>query len=163
MSSAIIGFGAIGQALARAFARKNIQVAVAGRRTPEAIAPQAKAIGPTVTASSLQDALKAQIVILAVPFGLQNELAKAADWRGKIVIDAEVAADDDGRRIDYPGLVGHASHGHSRPHRLRREQGGAAFLRRYLGCRIRGSRHSRQHAQPGVTDTPILDSRSATR
>jgi predicted dinucleotide-binding enzyme len=87
MSSAIIGFGAIGQALARAFARKNIQVSVASRRPPEAIAPQAKAIGPTVTASSLEDALKAQIVILAVPFGLQNELAKAADWQGKIVID----------------------------------------------------------------------------
>jgi predicted dinucleotide-binding enzyme len=88
MSYAIIGFGAIGQALARAFARKNIQVSVAARRPPEAIAPQAKAIGPTLTASSLEDALKAQIVILAVPFGLQNELAKAADWQGKIVIDA---------------------------------------------------------------------------
>ena len=88
MSAAIIGFGAVGQALARTFARKNIQVAVAGRRAPEAIAPQAKAIGPTLIASALQDALKAQIVILAVPFGLQNELAKAADWQGKIVIDA---------------------------------------------------------------------------
>jgi predicted dinucleotide-binding enzyme len=88
MSYAILGFGAVGQALARAFARKNIQVSVAARRPPEAIAPQAKAIGPTLTASSLEDALKAQIVILAVPFGLQNELAKAADWQGKIVIDA---------------------------------------------------------------------------
>ena len=45
MSSAIIGFGAIGQALARAFARKNIQVSVAARRPPEAIAPLDKAIG----------------------------------------------------------------------------------------------------------------------
>lgn len=88
MNSAIIGFGAIGQALARAFARKNIPVAVAARRAPEALAPQAKAIGPTVSARSLQDALKGQIVILAVPFGLHNELAKAADWHGKIVIDA---------------------------------------------------------------------------
>jgi 8-hydroxy-5-deazaflavin:NADPH oxidoreductase len=88
MSSAIIGFGAVGHALARAFARKNIQVAVASRRPPEAISPRAKAIGPTVIASSLQDALKAEIVILAVPFGVQNELAKAADWQGKIVIDA---------------------------------------------------------------------------
>jgi predicted dinucleotide-binding enzyme len=88
MSSAIIGFGALGQAPARAFARKNIHVSVAARRPPAAIAPQAKAIGPTVAASSLQDALKAQIVILAVPFGLQNELAKAADWQGEIVIDA---------------------------------------------------------------------------
>jgi len=88
MSSAIIGFGAIGQALARAFARKNLQVTVASRRAPEVIASEAKAIGPTVTASALEDALKAQIVILAVPFGLQDELAKATDWRGKIVIDA---------------------------------------------------------------------------
>jgi len=88
MSSAIIGFGAVGQALARAFARKGIQVSVASRRPPESIAPQAKAIGPTVIARSLEDALKAQIVILAVPFGLQNELAKAVDWQGKIVIDA---------------------------------------------------------------------------
>jgi 8-hydroxy-5-deazaflavin:NADPH oxidoreductase len=88
MSSAIIGFGAIGQALARAFARKNLQVAVAARRPPEAIAPQATAIGPSVTAHSLQDALRAEIVILAVPFGLQDELAQAADWQGKIVIDA---------------------------------------------------------------------------
>jgi len=88
MSSAIIGFGAIGQALARAFARKNIQVAVASTHAPEAIAAQAKATGPTVIASTLQDALKAQFVILAVPFGLQNELAHAVDWQGKIVIDA---------------------------------------------------------------------------
>ncbi|WP_348644613.1 NAD(P)-binding domain-containing protein [Rhizobium leguminosarum] len=36
MSYAIIGFGAIGQALAQAFARKNIQVSVAARRPPEA-------------------------------------------------------------------------------------------------------------------------------
>ena len=45
MSYAIIGFGAIGQALARAFARKHREVAVASRRPPEALAPQA--IGPT--------------------------------------------------------------------------------------------------------------------
>jgi 8-hydroxy-5-deazaflavin:NADPH oxidoreductase len=87
MGYAIIGFGSVGQALARAFARKNIEVSVASRRPPEAIAPQAKAIGTTVTPTSLQDALKAEIVVLAVPFGSQNELAKAADWQGKIVID----------------------------------------------------------------------------
>jgi predicted dinucleotide-binding enzyme len=87
MRFAIIGFGNVGQALARAFARKNIEVSVAGRRPAEAIAPQAKAIGPTVTPTSLQDALKAEIVILAVPFGTHKDLAKAANWQGKIVID----------------------------------------------------------------------------
>jgi 3-hydroxyacyl-CoA dehydrogenase len=59
MSYAIVGFGKIGQALARAFARKNIDVTVASRRPPEALAPEARAIGPTVVAKSLRDALEA--------------------------------------------------------------------------------------------------------
>jgi 8-hydroxy-5-deazaflavin:NADPH oxidoreductase len=88
MSYAIIGFGTVGQALARAFARKNIKVSVAGRRPPEALASHAKAIGPTVVPTSLQDALKAEIVLLAIPFGAYQDLAKAAaSWQGKIVID----------------------------------------------------------------------------
>jgi predicted dinucleotide-binding enzyme len=87
MSYAILGFGAIGQALARAFARKNIQVAVAAQRPPEAIAPLAKAIGPTVTASSLQDALNARIVILAIPFSAMAGLAAMTNWSGKTVVD----------------------------------------------------------------------------
>lgn len=89
MSYSIIGFGAVGQALARAFARKNLEVAVASRRASEALAPLAREIGPTVVPKSLQDALKAEMVILAIPFGEHREVAKAlSDWRGKIVIDA---------------------------------------------------------------------------
>ena len=56
MSYAIVGFGKIGQALARAFARKDIEVTVASRRPPEALAPEARAIGPTLVAKSLLDA-----------------------------------------------------------------------------------------------------------
>jgi predicted dinucleotide-binding enzyme len=89
MSYAIVGFGAVGQALARAFARQNIEVAVASRRPPEALAPQAQPIGPTVVAKSLRDALEADTVILAVPFGEHREVAKALpSWKGKTVIDA---------------------------------------------------------------------------
>jgi predicted dinucleotide-binding enzyme len=89
MSYAIVGFGKIGQALAHAFARKNINVTVASRRPPEALAPQARAIGPTVVAKSLQDALEANTIILAVPFGEHREVAKALpSWKGKTVIDA---------------------------------------------------------------------------
>ena len=55
MSYAIVGFGKIGQALAHAFARKKIGVTVASRRPPEALAPQARAIGPMVVAKSLRD------------------------------------------------------------------------------------------------------------
>ncbi len=46
MSYAIVGFGKIGQALAHAFARKNIEVTVASRRSPEELAPQAQAMDP---------------------------------------------------------------------------------------------------------------------
>jgi predicted dinucleotide-binding enzyme len=89
MSYAIIGFGKVGQALAHAFARKNIDVTVASRRSPEALTSQALAIGPTVIAKSLQDALKADTIILAVPFGEHREVAKALpSWKGKTIIDA---------------------------------------------------------------------------
>jgi hypothetical protein len=89
MSYAIVGFGKIGQALARAFARRNMEVAIASRRTPEELAPQARAIGPTVVAKSLRDALEADTIILAIPFGECREVAKTLPrWNGKTVIDA---------------------------------------------------------------------------
>jgi 8-hydroxy-5-deazaflavin:NADPH oxidoreductase len=63
-------------------------VAIASRRTAEALAPVAKAIGPTIIPQSLQDAVKGDVVLLALPFGTQKEIAKAAEsWQGKIVID----------------------------------------------------------------------------
>ena len=89
MSYAIVGFGKIGQALAQAFARKNIDVAVASRRRPEELEPQARAIGPTVVAMSLQEALEADTIILAIPFGEHRDVAKALpSWKGKTIIDA---------------------------------------------------------------------------
>src|SRR5262245_19351310 len=89
MSYAIVGIGAVGEALTRAFARKNIDVTVASRRPPEALAPQARAIGPTVVAKSLREALEADTIILAVPFGEHREVARALpSWKGKTILDA---------------------------------------------------------------------------
>jgi 8-hydroxy-5-deazaflavin:NADPH oxidoreductase len=88
MSYAILGAGKVGQALAKAFARKGIEVAIASRRPVEALAPVARAIGPTVIPKTLRDAVKAEIVFLAVPFEAHKEVAKVAQsWQGKIVID----------------------------------------------------------------------------
>ena len=88
MSYAILGTGKVGQALATAFARKGIEVAIASRRPVEALAPFAKAIGPTVVPKTLRDAVKAEIIFLAVPFETYKEVAKVAEsWQGKIVID----------------------------------------------------------------------------
>jgi predicted dinucleotide-binding enzyme len=89
MSYAIIGFGKIGQALAHAFARKSINVTVASRRPAEALAQQAREIGPMVVAKSLRDAIAADTIILAMPFGEYREVAKALpNWEGKTIIDA---------------------------------------------------------------------------
>jgi hypothetical protein len=89
MNYAIVGFGKVGQALAHAFARKDIDVIVASRRPPEVLAPQARVIGPKVVAKSLRNALEADTIILAVPFAEHREVAKALpSWKGKTVIDA---------------------------------------------------------------------------
>jgi predicted dinucleotide-binding enzyme len=88
MGYAIIGFGKIGQALAHAFARNDMDVTVANRHPPEELEPQARAIGPTIVARSLQEALKADTIFLAVLFEQHSEVAKALpSWEGKTIID----------------------------------------------------------------------------
>ena len=68
VSYAVIGFGSIGQALARAVARKSIEVKVASRRPTEA--------------------LEAEIVFLTVPFAQHAEVAAARpNWRDRLIVD----------------------------------------------------------------------------
>src|ERR1700761_4377486 len=88
MSYAIIGFGNIGQALAKAFARSGIEVSVATTRDPESFASDAAAIGPEIVPRTLGDAAKADTILLAVRFESHPDVAKALpDWRGKTIID----------------------------------------------------------------------------
>ncbi|RWN23434.1 MAG: NADP oxidoreductase coenzyme [Mesorhizobium sp.] len=88
MSYAIIGFGKIGQALAKAFARNGIEVSVATTRDPESFASAAAAIGPTIIPKTLADAVKADIIFLAVRFESHPDVAKAlSSWEGKTIID----------------------------------------------------------------------------
>jgi 8-hydroxy-5-deazaflavin:NADPH oxidoreductase len=88
MSYAIIGFGKIGHALAKAFARKGIEVSVATTRNPESFASAAAAIGPTIIPKTLAEAVKADIVFLAVGFESHRDVAKALPtWKGKTIID----------------------------------------------------------------------------
>jgi predicted dinucleotide-binding enzyme len=88
MSYAIIGFGKIGQALAKAFARKGIEVSVATTRAPESFASAAAAIGPEIIPKKLAEAVEADIIFLAVRFESHREVAKALPtWKGKTIID----------------------------------------------------------------------------
>ena len=84
MGYAIIGFGNIGQALAKAFARKGLEVSVATTRDPESFASAAAAIGPTVIPKKLAE----DIVFLAVRFESHQDIARALPtWKEKIIID----------------------------------------------------------------------------
>jgi predicted dinucleotide-binding enzyme len=88
MSYAIIGFGKIGHALAKAFARNGIEVSVATTRNPETFASDAAAIGPKIIPKTLAEAVKADIIFLAVRFDSHQDVAKALPtWKGKTIID----------------------------------------------------------------------------
>ena len=88
MSYAIIGFGKIGHALAKAFARKGIEVWVATTRDPKSFASDAAAIGSTIIPKALAEAVKADILFLAVRFESHKEVAKALpSWKGKTIVD----------------------------------------------------------------------------
>jgi len=87
-SYAIIGFGHIGKALAKAFARKGIEVSVATTRDPESFTSDAAAIGPGTIPTTLAEAVKADVIFLAVRFESHPAVAKAlSDWHGKIIVD----------------------------------------------------------------------------
>lgn len=89
MSYAIVGFGKIGHALARAFARKGIEVSVATTRDPASFASDAAAIGPTIIPQTLAQAVKADVIFLAIRFESHPEVAKALpSWKEKTIIDA---------------------------------------------------------------------------
>ena len=89
MTYAIIGFGKIGHALAKAFARSGIEVSVATTRDPATFAADAAAIGAGIKPTTMADALKADILFLAVRYEAHPEVARALpNWQGKIIVDA---------------------------------------------------------------------------
>src|SRR4051812_4437436 len=88
MNYAIIGFGKIGQAIAKSFARSGIEVSVATTRPPESFASAAAAIGPKVIPKTLAEAVEADIIFLAVRFESHKDVAKALpNWNGKTIVD----------------------------------------------------------------------------
>ena len=99
MSYAIIGFGKIGQALAKAFARKGIEVSVATTRDPETFASAAAAIGPKVIPKTLADAVKADAA----------QLLAAVNAHDATKVVSHDAADVVQMAHGYPNVVGQAA------------------------------------------------------
>jgi len=85
---AIIGFGNIGRALAKAFARNGIKVSVATTKDPGSFAPDAAAIGPEIIPVTLAEAVMADVIFLAVHFESHPDVAKVLpNWQGKTIVD----------------------------------------------------------------------------
>ncbi|WP_404285319.1 NADPH-dependent F420 reductase [Glutamicibacter arilaitensis] len=99
MKISIIGAGAIGGNLARRLSEAGHDVLIANTRGPQSIEAEVTATGarPVSAESATQDR---DVVILAVPFGVQPQLKKllAAAQESTVVVDTSNY---------YPGMNGH--------------------------------------------------------
>lgn len=88
-SIGIIGAGQIGSAFARALARKGIEATLANSRGPESLAELVRGIGPSITASTREEAAAKEMVLVAANWSkLPAALNGLPDFAGRIVIDA---------------------------------------------------------------------------
>lgn len=88
MTIGIIGSGALGSNLARAFAKKGISAIIANSRGPESLTDLIKEVGPSIKAGTVAQAATADIVIVAVRFeALETALAGLPAWNNRIVVD----------------------------------------------------------------------------
>jgi predicted dinucleotide-binding enzyme len=99
MTYAIIGSGAIGHALALRFARKKIPVLITNSRGPASLKDVVRELGPSVTAATIAEALRADVVIMATPFNAVSQIVQGATtWLGRVVVDATNA-------IEFPAFT----------------------------------------------------------
>lgn len=94
MKYAIIGSGNIGSAVARQFARVNLPVGIATAKGVAAVAGLAAELGADVVPTEVADALRADLVVLAVPFeAVRGLVEQVPDWEQRIIVDATNAID----------------------------------------------------------------------
>ncbi|MET4291180.1 putative dinucleotide-binding enzyme [Bradyrhizobium sp. LB8.2] len=97
MNYAILGSGAIGTALTRRFVAMSIDVALANSKGPESLAGLVSELGPIVKPVTASEALRADVVILAIPFDAVRGAVEGVEWDRRIVVDATNA-------IDFPAF-----------------------------------------------------------
>ena len=84
-----VGSGAIAQALAHHLVAAQIPVYISHSRGPDGLTDLVAELGEAAHAVTVEQAAKADLVILALPFVRVPELAEVVpDWSGRIVVDA---------------------------------------------------------------------------
>jgi polyisoprenoid-binding protein YceI/predicted dinucleotide-binding enzyme len=83
---AVVGTGSIGAVLAQRFSDHHVPALWANTRGPETI--DVTELSASITPTTLDTALDADMIILAIPFLQVRELGgRRADWSGKIIVD----------------------------------------------------------------------------
>lgn len=88
MSIGIIGSGALGANVARALAKGGLSALIANRRGAASLAPLLAETGPSIQAASVEEAARADIVLVAVRWHDVSALTGLPAWNNRIVIDA---------------------------------------------------------------------------
>ena len=84
-----IGSGPLTQALAHHLAAAQIPVRISNSRGPSSLTELVAELGNAAEAVTVEQAARADVVILALPFLRVAELAEVVpDWTGRIVVDA---------------------------------------------------------------------------
>jgi predicted dinucleotide-binding enzyme len=84
---AVVGTGSVGAVLAQRFSDHHVPALWANTRGPETI--DVTELSPWITPVTLDTALDADVIIVAIPFLQVRELgARRADWSSTIVVDA---------------------------------------------------------------------------
>jgi predicted dinucleotide-binding enzyme len=93
MTIGIIGAGNIGQAVARRLSSAGLKASISNSRGPESLSSLVRELGAGITPTTREEAAKADIVFLAVPWTTHREVVSdLPPWNGRIVIDAMNAA-----------------------------------------------------------------------
>jgi len=88
-SVGFIGAGALSQAVAHRLLAAAVPVLISNSRGPASLTDVVISLGEGAQAVTVAEAAKADLVILALPFGRVPELAgTVGSWSGRVVIDA---------------------------------------------------------------------------
>ncbi|WP_214227828.1 NAD(P)-binding domain-containing protein [Pedobacter sp. B4-66] len=84
----IIGAGNIGQTVARYLLKAGHPVMLSNSSGPDTLKDIISALGGAASAATVEAAVKADIVLLSLPWSQVPSLTKITDWNNRIVIDA---------------------------------------------------------------------------
>jgi predicted dinucleotide-binding enzyme len=103
----IVGSGPVGRTLAGLFAKAGVDVQIANSRGPDSMAAIAGELGRHVAPVTLERALDAAVIFLAVGFlQVPAVAAKRSDWTGKLVVDVtNTLQPADRRETESRGLL----------------------------------------------------------